>query len=67
MKSIEEEQQFKTLEAAKAGNEEAFGQLIDPHRRELLVHRYRILGSFEHAEGQCRRRLCTCLETSRCV
>lgn len=57
MKSVEQEEQTKTLEAAKAGNEEAFEQLIDPHRRELLVHCYRILGSFEDAEDMLQETL----------
>lgn len=38
------------LNAARAGDSEAFAQLIDPYRRQLLVHCYRILGSFEDAE-----------------
>jgi RNA polymerase sigma-70 factor, ECF subfamily len=38
------------LNAARAGDQEAFAQLIDPYRRQLLVHCYRILGSFEDAE-----------------
>src|ERR1043165_8578159 len=57
MKSLEREEQAKTLEAAKAGNEAAFEQLIDPHRRELLVHCYRILGSFEDAEDMLQETL----------
>ena len=38
------------LTAARAGDQEAFAQLVDPYRRQLLVHCYRILGSFEDAE-----------------
>jgi RNA polymerase sigma-70 factor (ECF subfamily) len=35
---------------ARAGDDEAFRELIDPHRRELQVHCYRILGSAADAE-----------------
>jgi RNA polymerase sigma-70 factor (TIGR02960 family) len=38
------------LARARAGDGEAFRGLIDPHRRELLVHCYRMLGSFADAE-----------------
>ncbi|HET6750429.1 MAG TPA: RNA polymerase subunit sigma-70 [Actinomycetes bacterium] len=36
--------------AAAAGDESAFAALVERHRRELHVHCYRMLGSFEEAE-----------------
>ena len=36
--------------AAKAGDEAAFATLVERHRRELHVHCYRMVGSFEEAE-----------------
>ena len=38
------------LDRARAGDGEAFGQLVGPYRRELQVHCYRILGSVADAE-----------------
>nr|WP_034594325.1 RNA polymerase subunit sigma-70 [Hamadaea tsunoensis] len=38
------------IAAATAGDEEAFGRLVARHRRELHIHCYRLLGSFEDAE-----------------
>ena len=35
---------------ARAGDADAFGELMDPYRRELQVHCYRILGSAQDAE-----------------
>ncbi len=35
---------------ARAGDEQAFSELVGPHRRELQVHCYRILGSALDAE-----------------
>ncbi len=45
------------LNAARAGDQEAFEQLVDPYRRQLLVHCYRILGSFEDAEDMLQETL----------
>ena len=38
------------LTRAALGDEEAFRELVDPHRGELQVHCYRILGSMQDAE-----------------
>src|SRR5919108_6375565 len=36
--------------AARAGDESAFSELVERYRRELQVHCYRMLGSFEDSE-----------------
>jgi RNA polymerase sigma-70 factor (TIGR02960 family) len=40
----------RALDLARTGDGEAFRQLTESHRRELLVHCYRLLGSFQDAE-----------------
>jgi RNA polymerase sigma-70 factor, ECF subfamily len=39
-----------TLARARAGDDDAFRELTEPHRRELQVHCYRILGSLQDSE-----------------
>jgi RNA polymerase sigma factor (sigma-70 family) len=38
------------LAAAQNGDRQAFDELIEPYRRELLGYCYRLLGSFQDAE-----------------
>jgi len=45
----------RTLTLARAGDENAFRELTDPHRHELQLHCYRIVGSTQDAEDLVQR------------
>jgi RNA polymerase sigma-70 factor (ECF subfamily) len=50
MPPVDDEELAAVVDAARAGDERAFGELVERFRPELQVHCYRMLGSLDDAE-----------------